>query len=314
MFRYFYIEKFLNQDTIDPNYLALVEADLRAIREAGCKAIIRFSYSAYGSTMNSPPYRSDALVDRVVGHIRQLAPVINRYASVVSSVQAGLVGIWGEWYYSDNFLSNPTQPWLLTDTDWENRGKVLDAFLDSLDSRIFLLVRYIGVHQRFASRWSAEKLARVGFHNDAFKASSDDWGTFITFSTQGEAVNKTYLEQITAKNVPMGGESANNNPPLSGWNSASADLARYHFNYLNPEYHQDVLASWGEAGRQTAEKKLGYRVRIESSDLTTRVTPGDPLNFTLKLINEGYAAPLANVGLWQDATGFNDLKQTVVVG
>lgn len=294
VFRYFYLEKFFGQDTIDNGYLNQVVADLQAVKDAGCKIVARFAYSNNPNNTYTVPYTSEPTVARVVAHIGQLAGVLNSYADIIETLQAGFIGYWGEWYYTDNFTSDPSNPGSLAVADWNKRGQVLNALLGQLDSRIFVSVRYVGVHQYFAASWDAATVSRVGFHNDAFKASSDDYGTFTTFSSQSESQNKAYLANVTAQHVPMGGESATNNPPLSSWPSASADLAAYHWNYLNPLYDPQVIADWGPTNITTAELLLGYRLRLIDSSVQTVVKAGQSMNILLTMTNDGYAAPLRN--------------------
>lgn len=292
VFRYFYLEKFFALDTIDASYISLVDADLAAIKAAGCKCIIRFAYSNNPTNSYTPPYNSEPAVTRVVGHVNQLIPTLNKYADIIMTIQAGFIGYWGEWYYSDNFTTTPSTPGTLTTADWNNRGQVLNALLNGLDPAIYVSVRYVGIRQYFAASWTAANLARVGFHNDAFEASPDDYGTFSTFTSMTTADNKTYLASATAGNLPMGGESAVGNPPQSSWPNASADLAAYHYNYLNPEYHPAVLSDWGAANQAIAEKLLGYRLRVVESTVQTKVPSGGSFAVMLSILNEGYAAPL----------------------
>ncbi|MEJ0072758.1 MAG: DUF4832 domain-containing protein [Candidatus Saccharibacteria bacterium] len=294
VFRYFYLEKYLVQDSIDSAYLDLVAADLATVRAAGCKLILRFAYSDNPNNNFTAPYDSDPPLSRVLGHINQLYPVLNTYADIIEIVQAGFIGYWGEWYYSDNFTNTPSVPGTLDTTDWDNRGQVLNALLTNLDARIFICVRYVGIHQHFASSWDAATLARVGFHNDAFEASSDDFGTFSTFSSQTVQQNQAYLATMTAANVPMGGESAVNNPPQSSWTNAATDLAAYHWNFLNPIYQPDVLDDWGSTNQTTAAKLLGYRLRLVATTIQASVVNGGNFAVSIVITNDGYAAPLRN--------------------
>jgi hypothetical protein len=172
VFRYFVMEKFLAQDTLDAEWLALVAADLAAIRTAGCKAVIRFAYSTSGDMV--PPYGADPPVARVLGHIAQLASTVNAAADVVHAVQTGFIGMWGEWYYTDNF----GDVGVVDAGQKADRVSVIAALLSNFDPSIFVQVRYVGVR-----RWAADaglNLARIGFHNDAFGAPFADYGTFTT--------------------------------------------------------------------------------------------------------------------------------------
>lgn len=283
VFRYYVIEKYLTQDTIDQAYLDLLTADFAAARQAGVKMVIRFSYSNSGDM--TPPYGADPSPSRVLSHISQLAPALNAYADVIDSVEAGFIGMWGEWYYTDNFGDVGT----LTAQNWADREAVVNALLDNLDQRIFVLVRYVGVKHRLFGDTVSARSNRVGFHNDAFLAPYDDYGTYTTFTSLDVASTRAYLQN--QQNVPIGGESAVGNPPHSDWPSANNELAQYHWTFLNPLYHMDVLNSWGQSGRDEAARRLGYRLQLMSGTFGSSCTASTQYAIKLTIRNTGYASP-----------------------
>lgn len=275
--RTFYLERFVATDTIDRRFLASVAADLAAARGAGVKLVVRFAYSADSSR--------DAPVDRVVRHIGQLAPVLGADADVISALQAGFIGRWGEWYYTDSFSSDPSRPWMLTEADWQARSAVLTTLLDATDATVPVQVRYPGIAQRILGSDSSAGAARVGIHDDCFLAGTDDSGTF-----RSEA-DRAWLAERT-RSVVLGGETCSVNPPRSEWPSARRELAAYHWTFLNADYHPDVLASWGTEGRAEAGRCLGYRLVLTESAAPTSSAPGAPVVLDLTLRNDGYAAVL----------------------
>ena len=275
VYRIFYLERFAGRDDIDAGYLSQVRADLSAARTAGVKLVIRFAYAQDSS--------QDAPATRVVGHIRQLAPALNDNADVIAAMQAGFVGQWGEWYYSDNFVSDRQRPWTLTTADWQARGAVLNALLDNTIGSIFLQVRYPTIKQRLLADAPSARSARVGIHDDCFLASADDYGTFATSS------DYAWLQQQTLT-VPMGGETCQTSGARSQWPSASADLAAYHWSYLNADYHPDVLASWG-GGLDEARRRLGYRLRLTQVAVPATAVAGGTFELKVGMANDGYAAP-----------------------
>jgi hypothetical protein len=277
VYRVFYLGGLVDRDVVDSTFLSQVAGDLATARAAGVKLVIRFAYS--------PDDARDAPPARVVGQIGQLAPVLNRAADVVLVLQAGFVGRWGEWYYSDQYASDPSRPWALTDADWARRDQVLDALLDATSPDIQLQVRYPAIKQRlFAS--GEPRGRRVGVHDDCFVASDDDMGTFA------RAADRTWLA-AQGTTVPVGGETCGLDVPRSGWASAAKDLARYHWSFLNADFSREVLDSWGAAGRDTAARSLGYRLRLVASSSATTARPGSSVRMTLEVANDGYAAPLS---------------------
>ena len=95
--RLFYLEDFINSD-ISPTYLGNVQADFDTIRAAGLKAIVRFAYT--NQLPPTPPY-GDAPKAQILRHLEQLQPILQPNRDVIAVVQAGFVGVWGEWYYTD---------------------------------------------------------------------------------------------------------------------------------------------------------------------------------------------------------------------
>ena len=294
--RVFYLEKFAANPVLDDEFLSLVQTDYETARAAGVSVITRFAYVQGGAWPYEPPY-GDAPVDVVLAHVKQLGPVLRANADVIPVVQNGLIGLWGEGYYTDHFVTDPANPGVVTPEDWVKRSAVTQALLDELPAERGVQVRTMASKQQMlgvpaaassavtdADAFTDTALARVGHHNDCLLAAPDDWGTFlsdpITLDQEYLAADSLY--------VPIGGETCNVNPPRSEWESASAELARYHYSYLNSDYNRDVLNSWGEAGLSETAKRLGYRFVMESSS----VVPADEsVVVSVDVRNEGWAAP-----------------------
>ena len=281
--RVFYLEKFAGTDHIDRAYLDLMRADFATARAAGAKAIVRFAYAQPKDDWPYQPPYGDAPKERVLKHIAQLAPVLRANADVIATVQAGFIGLWGEGYYTDYFAADPSDPGTLTEQDWANRRAVFLALTRALPDSRTIQLRTMLMKQKTVGRptgvegalteeeaFSDRPIARIGHHNDCFLASPDDFGTFLSDPI---TLDQEYLEQET-KYVPMGGETCTVNPPRSEWPSASAEMARYHYSYLNSDYNQDVLDSWGEDGLEETRQRLGYRLALTEGQFTDDVAAG----------------------------------------
>jgi hypothetical protein len=298
--RVFYLEKFATLDRLDADWLDLVAADFAAAREAGVSVIVRFAYAQpQDSFPYMPPY-GDAPVERVVTHIEQLAPVLRANADVIATVQSGFVGLWGEGYYTDHFVADPLNPGVVTEEDWANRRAVVLALLDALPSEGTVQLRTMRMKQRIFDRpsgtagaltadeaFTESDIARVGHHNDCFLASPDDFGTFLSDPI---SLDQDYLAQET-RYVPMGGETCNVNPPRSEWPTASAEMERYHYSYLNIDYNRSVLNSWGEDNLDEVRRRLGYRVSLTEGTFDDGVRPGRSFGVDFTVVNDGWAAP-----------------------
>ncbi|GAA1124246.1 hypothetical protein GCM10009630_22730 [Kribbella jejuensis] len=293
--RLFYLEKFAKQDTIDKHYLDLMQADFNTARAAGVKMIVRFAYALPGAGWPPPTPYGDAPVSRVVKQIKQLAPILRANSDMIAVVQSGFVGLWGEGYYTDYF-SNPADPSQVSDQNWADRKAVIDALLQALPKDKMVQVRTPYMKQRMYGlptgtaggltadqAYDGSAVARIGQHNDCFLASPDDYGTYLSDPIE---LDKDFVAQDT-NYVPEGGETCGVNPPRSEWPSASAEMARLHFSFLNIEYHPDVLASWG-SNIEIAKQKLGYRFALTQSTVSAQ---RGRVNVDLKIRNDGWAAP-----------------------
>lgn len=295
--RVFYLEKFVDNDTIDQTYLDLVAADFNTARSAGVSIIVRFAYAKGGAWPYSPPF-NDAPATRALAHIAQLAPVLRAGSDVIATVQSGFVGLWGEGYYTDYYAADPLEPWNITEANWADRRAIVKALLDAIPG-VTVQVRTMWMKQMIfgtssgtagaltqAQAFTGSDISRVGHHNDCFLAAPDDWGTFLTDPL---SLDQDYLAQ-DSKYVPVGGETCNVNPPRSEWASASSEMAKYHYSYLNTDYNRLVLNTWGE-GETVAKQLLGYRLALKSGTFGTKTATNRSFPVSLSIENSGWAAP-----------------------
>ncbi len=260
---------------IPTSLLADAQRGLDAVRAAGLKVVLRFAYN-FGDA-------PDASKARVLEHINALKDLVHDNADVITLVQAGFIGYWGEWHHSTNGLGN--------DAD---RKAILEAVLAMLPPNRITAVRTPMYKQAsFGAALTAEEAfgalskARIGHHNDCFLASEDDWGTYETPIADW----KKYVADDT-QYVAMGGETCNVNPPRSECASALTELEMLHFSYLNQGYEPGVLQGFKAGGcYETLQKRLGYRLVLTKASYADRVKPGGSFALELDLKNVGFAAP-----------------------
>ncbi|GAA0581795.1 DUF4832 domain-containing protein [Kribbella sandramycini] len=284
----FYLAEYKNS-AIGQAALDQLQQQIDTVRAAGLKLILRFAYTT--STTGD-----DATRARVVAHLDQLAPYLNSGKDVIAVVQAGLVGAWGEWYYTQNFGNAGT----VTATDWANRKAVTDKLLSVVPSTRMVQLRtpkfkrtmYTTSVVQPGDAYNGSTNSRLGHHNDCFLASPDDFGTY-----ENTAVEYPYLQDET-RFVAMGGETCAVNAPRSTCPTATAELAQFHWSYLNIGYEPNVLASWSSGGCMAdVTKKLGYRLRLESGTYPSSATRGGSLPISFSVRNDGYATPYNPRGL-----------------
>jgi hypothetical protein len=280
--RVFYLETFINQD-ISASYLTKIGQDFATARAAGVKLVLRFAYTADASG-------NDAALARVLAHIAQLKPLLQANADVIAALQAGLIGAWGEWYYTQHFGNAGT----VSASDYQNRKAVVDALLGALPASRTVLLRtpqfkrklYGEAPLDLATAFGATPAARVGHHNDAFVADASDMGTYLN-----PEVELPYLEADTAF-VPIGGENDQYQAPRSACPSALADMERFHWSFINTDYLGETIAQWKSQGcYQEMQRRLGYRLALVSGSFSQHAAPGGSISVALELENSGFAAP-----------------------
>jgi hypothetical protein len=300
--RLFYLDDFV-ASPISQTYLDAMAADFATLRQAGLKAVVRIAYTNQLHFAPStswppvPPY-GDATKAQMLAHLAQLAPVLQANSDVIALAQAGFIGIWGEWYYTDYFVDDPNDPGTVSPAKHIERGEVLNAILNALPGRM-VQVRTPLLKQKIygtgtgagnalppANAFNGSGPARTGHHNDCFLASDSDFGTYSDI-----AQDKAYLGEET-KYLPMGGETCNPNPPRSECPIALSEMALFHWSYLNTDYHPGVLGGWASGGcLDTVKQRLGYRLALVEGRYPNTVRLGGNLAVEIDLRNEGWAAP-----------------------
>lgn len=274
--RLYYLNAF-RERPIDDQLLATIADDFDKLRKAGLKCVLRF---AYNERIGDP----DASIDVVLHHLEQLKPILARNADVIAVAQAGFVGSWGEWHASTNGLHEP-----------ENAKRIISAWLDVLPAARFVQVRTPALKRMLvetdtaleeAQAYTPTSRARIAHHNDCFLASETDFGTYQADIEE----EKRYLA-LETRFGPMGGETCHVSP-LTAENHARDELQRFHWSYLNRDYHPEVIGAWRESGfLGEIEKRLGYRIVLNRVKVRAQAPAGGNLDVQIDLENTGWAPP-----------------------
>jgi hypothetical protein len=275
--RIYVLENFVDRPVTD-TYLQDIQNDFNICREAGVKMVIRFSYTQRQNGKDAP-------LEIVKMHLDQLKPLLTANYDVIAYMEAGLIGAWGEWYYSSSKLNNT-----------EDRRAVLFKILSVLPQERMVVVRtpkykmdifnldetgWITPDSAFAGSYRT----RTGAHNDCFLAGEDDMGTYSRRRMEQE---KKFLNNDN-RYVPMGGETCGLFPPRSECPSAVEEMELVRFSVLNRDYNKKVLNSWN--CMDEVKRRLGYRFSLVSSQIPESVSPGRILDMQLNIKNEGFASP-----------------------
>lgn len=289
IFRYFLLEDFLNTN-INATYLSNMQLDFDRIRTAGLKCIIRFSYSNAEGTSAQQANKS-----QILAHLNQLAPIINTNKDIIISHQAGFIGTWGEWYYTNSTEFGTDGN--INATQWANRKDVVDAMLAATPISIPIQVRYVGIKKTMygnstltpSTAYQNTASARIGFFNDAFLNDYGDQGTYEVNSQYQNPVGTAdyiYLSNET-KYLPMSGETNGLNPPRTDGANAVLELENTNWSFLNRDYFEQNITNWTNSNHiDDIKRKLGYRFVLTNSIFDLQ---GSNLTVQINLANEGYA-------------------------
>lgn len=290
IYREFILEDF-KTTPISQDFLNNMQTDFNRIRNAGLKCIIRFVYSIHETDL---PH--DASKEIILSHILQLQPYFNTNSDIISVVQAGFIGTWGEWSLTSQaeFGGNGFNGVPLTTVNYNHRKDILDAILNALPSNRMVQIRTPLFKRKMygltpisdSQGYNGTTNARIGHFNDCFLVSDTDDGTYTNTS-----IEYPYLIQET-KFLPMGGETCGVNSPRSDCTTALQEMALFHWSYLNKDYYPEVIDGFVQQNCfNDIQKKLGYRFELTQAILPQSVALGTILPITLKIKNQGFAAP-----------------------
>ena len=286
---------------ISSDFLARLKKELGWLRDGGAKCILRFSYS---DNTSKKPW--DATPSQVLKHIEQLKPILQEYGDVILCFQAGFIGVWGEWYYTDNFdkddsVKGDVDKETTADDDYEVRRSIIDAMLDAMPSDRTVAIRtpsykkemYAGSYSNVITEetaYNGSKLSRLSCFNDCFGADEYDQGTFDGNSSREYWKNET-------KYVFMGGETC----AVSNYckcDQSLKDMEDFHWSYLNNDYNTEVISRW-ESGSCLNEikRRLGYRLSLTDVYHTSRPVAGQSFTVAITIKNSGFAAPMNGRGV-----------------
>lgn len=283
----YYLTDFMESDISDA-YLELIRTNMQLLREGGVKCVIRFAYKNSEAENNHP---WDASPEWVARHIEQVKPILQEYGDIILCYQAGYVGVWGEWYYTDHFVSKPNTP-----EKHALRKAVVDAMLDALPSDRQVALRTPMFKRMMYAESYADTLtlatahdgsarSRIGCFNDCFGASSSDMGTF-------DGADTREYWKTESKYLFMGGETC----AVSKYCECEVslkDMEDYHWTYLNSEYNGKVHSVWRNGGCwDEIERRLGYRLAITDVYQSPEPAPGMDYRIVLKINNTGFSAPI----------------------
>lgn len=292
------------------SYLDSLKSMLQAIDDSGACAIVRFAYTYPSDVPEGTSLKvianKEPSIDMMKTHISQFVPVLNEFTDVITALECGLVGPWGEMHSSD----------IATQSTW---NILFDQFLSILDEKIKFVVRqpnfiykYYGYTLDNLENFDYENCNRIGLFNDGYLGSKSDLGTF-----DDRKKEITFLEKL--ESFPYGGEVVKDSTPNDYnelWHSCN-EMFRTNLSYLNIAWNDEVIERWANTpyGSKYPEilndplyqnksefdyinNHLGYRLVCE--ELNYKLT--NKFTYSLDIKNVGFG------GLYKEKTAFIILK------
>ncbi|CAA6811712.1 MAG: Unknown protein [uncultured Sulfurovum sp.] len=281
--------------TLPSSVLETINENLVDAETKGVKLILRFKYREDESNAYQDPALST-----ILGHMEQLRDILQSHKEIISVVQAGTIGAWGEWNRFTGEFADSNANYK------SNRRAVIAKLVDIFPNK-FIQIR-TPMHKELLYGTSAEykdegvegKIttdiaytedirAKIGHHNDCLLADDTNYGTY------GSNVNfwKDYVSN-DSKYTPLGGETCWIEPGfevLSDCEYSLDELKRLQYSYLNNVYQVEILNKWRNQGcYQEIKENLGYRL-VATNLNSVKSDDNSTLSIALTLENKGFAAP-----------------------
>ena len=298
---YLRLDDFTNTDELSPAYLANLQAALDAIRAHGLKIVLRPSH-----VFSASPSVPEA---RILRHIEQINAVLSTNADVVSHLETGYLGKWGEWHsglYTE----------LASKSEGATRYRIVKRILDTTPDTIPLAMRY-PMHLREildelpvpegSQPLTQVQRDRLGLHNDCFLYDNHDRGTYarfgIWFGNQTLEQQRQYAFDLIASyggNKIMGGETCMS--AIARIDDTDNDMAKANWTEININFWEKAVEMWKQrtlpaSGNDPAEtefdrisRKIGYRLRLIDATFPASAKAGGNFSIAANLSNDGYAS------------------------
>ena len=300
---YFYLTDYSDRD-LDQAAFDKMQAYFDVLKANNIQSCIRFAYEYNESNNVVGP-----TTDQIIRHTKQLKAFLEHNKDTIHVVQAGFIGLWGEWH---------------TSVHEHDRTKVLQAIVDMTPEGKMVQVRLASYKDVLPA--DDPRRARVSYHDDYLVGVDHAWSTVTASNTRLYImVMQDVPSMLVAGEMPWGSDQQFNNGVIDGLFMAMR-LQEYHYtaisithNYIESGIYCDYnMSRWQsetvtEEGLKAAELRyapswfkdesgntttrslfayirdyLGYY--IEAADVKATVS-GNTVKATLTLKNYGFSAP-----------------------
>ena len=301
----YYLDEYKNAETLPDSILSAFDEDMAVLRNYGMKCILRFAYTAQTYKIPNPDPKKDSIRTAADAPLSIIQKHLNQYkshweanADVIFCFQAGFIGAYGEWYYTDNFTNTSSH---MT----PERKAFLDTLLNATPKNRTVQLRtplfktdymdsIYGSHGAIteSEAYKGTPKARLAHHNDAFLNGYQNQGTYRDTATQ-----KPYIAQETLY-VPIGGECNITKDSIAeadaNHDATIAEMSRLHWTFIQGGFSKTVTDRWRANGTfDELNRNMGYRYQLVEGTYDEAATVNGMLHVSLQIKNVGYA-PLYN--------------------
>lgn len=258
--------------------------------------VVRFLYDWDGRNMEVEPSN----IDIIVGHIKQLKPILQKHADSIFVLQSLLVGDCGE-IHDTKFADTKSL-------------RILASELAAVStSDTYLAVRTPVQWRKITQTYGNKKLKenspyknRLGLYNDGMLGNVYDCGTYGDQKRKQAGKYKAWTreEEIDFQDnlcraVPNGGEVVLVNE-YNDIDRAICDMEKMHITYINQDHDLQVMEKWrnstvdtddifdGMDGISYMQARLGYRLVLRKCQMQHAFWK-DKLYIRLDISNSGFA-------------------------
>jgi hypothetical protein len=306
---YIYLTSFWDVDTISQAGLEHIQQLFDGLREHKVKAILRFAYSRDNGYIGNGHSGANPDYDRMMKHIDQLKPLIEKNFDVISFIEAGFMGTWGEWTPSYG---------------GEQNSNVVKALFSAIPRGYGIVVRYPGTKDGLKSAFSEWDFnSRIGLANDYFTAglkncgssdiclgSDEYWkvadGSFTVFMRGEVPYNEgppwgfdifmgmdRMLRYLKDHHYTTMDITQNFKDNITYWKTLKVypELLKKYNVFFDDSYFEDENgATVARSFYQFTRDHLGYRLNLLPA--STVAIANDTLTYDLKITNTGFATVL----------------------
>lgn len=270
-----------------------LHAWFNACRAAGVKTRVRFAYHG-----NPTTYVSDAPLSTILTHFTQLTPILQEHLDVITGMDIGMIGRWGEWNQSTNGFSDETSA-----TAINLRRQVIDAAMNVMGPTRMVGIRY----PLFAYQWlgntfnlpsgdvpfSGSVQSRLGWKNDCIVSDSSDGGTYRSWLSSAADTQDRNTFAAMGDRAATSGETCSAYGAPNQWSGGAVAINHFTFmggpDTLNRSYYEGIYNDWIATGHYNEiSRRLGYRIALLEMNMPQAIAPGQQVTITFRMKNSGF--------------------------